>query len=710
MFRQLTPLAAPLGALISSLVRLATTAITPLLPLLPKLMDPLVKMIASIMPPLTLLISDLTPIIGLLSQATVAFVNVALTPLEAGWSAVSRVMGPIAGAIGTISRALSNITGPISGFLGSFGGLFSKLTGGAGNASAATDGLAGSVHGLGDNANTASGMISGLNTSFDTMVGNFTGKQQSIMDTASAISQYGQDVSSAGAGSQQAQQGFLQAVSAIGQMATALQQAHTPMSVVYTDIQNQITALQNKGPLNKSETQDLQNLKAWADHLADSSQHLNFEQKSVADTMERQLIPQLVDLGVKSGTAKTDTDNLTNSIVNTGKQSDATKAARKKLIDDLEASGVNAQTATGLVDTYIKKLGKIPAKDATSILLSGKGEWSIKESNIYPTPSGKAPTPPIGVIGAQGALVRGGIPGKDSVLALVQQDELIVPTGIVRSGAVDHLRGMIPGFASGGYTGQGTSGLAKFGQSHYNTEWSGMVSTMEKDMAGAINAAIASAKAAAAASGGGPGGGGPTGAGEKANAALARSMYPSWGSGAQWTAWNSLEMGEAGWNRFAENPSSHAYGIPQALPYTKMPKPAWPASAGGQSNASDQIRWMHDYIAHTPGYGDPVHTYAKWLSRSPHWYDEGGWLKPGGIPVNGLRKPEAVLTPDESAAFIQLVKGLVASGSQRGGVSVHGSGHGTGAPVTVQYFGTQHPTPEQEAAMLLKLGSMIGVA
>lgn len=82
-----------------------------------------------------------------------------------------------------------------------------------------------------------------------------------------------------------------------------------------------------------------------------------------------------------------------------------------------------------------------------------------------------------------------------------------------------------------------------------------------------------------------------------------------------------LWQGESNWSRFARNPGSGAYGIPQSLPESKLP-PAGQSSGG--SHASPQIDWGLNYIKSTPGYGSPSATYAKWLSRSPHWYVSGG--------------------------------------------------------------------------------------
>jgi phage-related protein len=109
----------------------------------------------------------------------------------------------------------------------------------------------------------------------------------------------------------------------------------------------------------------------------------------------------------------------------------------------------------------------------------------------------------------------------------------------------------------------------------------------------------------------------------------------------QFPALEKLWQGESGWRWNAENRSSGAYGIPQALPASKM------ASAGSdwRTNAATQIRWGLDYIKHRPDYGSPSAAYAKWLSRSPHWYDDGGYLPPGlSLVANGTGAPEPVFT------------------------------------------------------------------
>jgi resuscitation-promoting factor RpfB len=77
--------------------------------------------------------------------------------------------------------------------------------------------------------------------------------------------------------------------------------------------------------------------------------------------------------------------------------------------------------------------------------------------------------------------------------------------------------------------------------------------------------------------------------------------YPQWITpGTQWNDWVSLWNQESGWNQYAVNRQSGAYGIPQALPPTKLPAAG---QASGGSSPSAQITWGIQYIAAT--YGSP---------------------------------------------------------------------------------------------------------
>jgi hypothetical protein len=94
---------------------------------------------------------------------------------------------------------------------------------------------------------------------------------------------------------------------------------------------------------------------------------------------------------------------------------------------------------------------------------------------------------------------------------------------------------------------------------------------------------------------------------------IAGSLMPAY----HWTSWqfrylNLLWMRESGWNRFAYNHSSGAYGIPQAVPGDKM------AAAGPdwRTSARTQIIWGMGYIQSR--YGNPWNAWQHELRSG--WY------------------------------------------------------------------------------------------
>jgi hypothetical protein len=95
--------------------------------------------------------------------------------------------------------------------------------------------------------------------------------------------------------------------------------------------------------------------------------------------------------------------------------------------------------------------------------------------------------------------------------------------------------------------------------------------------------------------------------------AIALALLPKYGfDSSQMSCLIPLWMGESGWRWNAENASSGAYGIPQALPGTKM------ASAGAdwRTNPATQIEWGLTYIRDS--YGTPC---GAWGFKQSHgWY------------------------------------------------------------------------------------------
>lgn len=95
--------------------------------------------------------------------------------------------------------------------------------------------------------------------------------------------------------------------------------------------------------------------------------------------------------------------------------------------------------------------------------------------------------------------------------------------------------------------------------------------------------------------------------------AVARSLVAARGwDSSQYTCLVSLWTKESGWNVHAQNASSGAYGIAQALPGSKM------ASVGAdwRVNATTQITWGLGYIAGR--YGTPCGAWSH--SQSTGWY------------------------------------------------------------------------------------------
>lgn len=95
--------------------------------------------------------------------------------------------------------------------------------------------------------------------------------------------------------------------------------------------------------------------------------------------------------------------------------------------------------------------------------------------------------------------------------------------------------------------------------------------------------------------------------------AIAADMVAARGWGTeQYDCLVALWQKESNWNVYATNRSSGAYGIPQALPGTKMAT----AGADWQTNPATQITWGLGYIQGR--YGTPCGAWEH--SKSHNWY------------------------------------------------------------------------------------------
>lgn len=94
---------------------------------------------------------------------------------------------------------------------------------------------------------------------------------------------------------------------------------------------------------------------------------------------------------------------------------------------------------------------------------------------------------------------------------------------------------------------------------------------------------------------------------------IAKALLPQFGfSESEFSCLDAIYTAESGWNPRADNPTSSAYGIPQALPGSKM------ASAGSDwaTNPETQIRWGLGYIKQR--YGTPCAALA--FRNGAGWY------------------------------------------------------------------------------------------
>jgi hypothetical protein len=188
----------------------------------------------------------------------------------------------------------------------------------------------------------------------------------------------------------------------------------------------------------------------------------------------------------------------------------------------------------------------------------------------------------------------------------------------------------------------------------------------------------------------GPGGGGPGAGVSGSNQRMARIMMARAGwDAAQWPALKALWTGESGFSETARNPSSGAYGIPQALPPGKM---GAAAQGSGPGAARAQIAWGLNYIKGR--YGSPSGAYAAWQGRSPHWYATGGRMPEWGGWYGG---------GGSFTASRPTLIGVGDRGREQVTVTPHGGGGGSRMAVTIHVHNADGNTQAQIERALLRV-------
>lgn len=161
-------------------------------------------------------------------------------------------------------------------------------------------------------------------------------------------------------------------------------------------------------------------------------------------------------------------------------------------------------------------------------------------------------------------------------------------------------------------------------------------------------------------------GGGPAPTGDHAHWLKQAGMPESW-----WPYVTAIINRESGWNPRADNPTSDAYGLPQALPGSKM------ASAGKdwRTNPITQLRWMKSYIKQR--YGNAKHAWN--IRQTRGWYANGGLINKETTATMGENnRPEMVipLSAMKSSRGYELLGKTAAIMAKRDGANI--GGHDTG--------------------------------
>lgn len=214
----------------------------------------------------------------------------------------------------------------------------------------------------------------------------------------------------------------------------------------------------------------------------------------------------------------------------------------------------------------------------------------------------------------------------DTVPAWVMPGEVVIKKESVKKAGLKRLlavneTGEFPGYKDGGLVGLGFPDYPP--GSMGDTSEAASAQTYMK----AVAAEAARGAAAMAATGGG---GGPVSRGSNVTLGQAMAAAVGW-TGSNWTSLLQMWTRESGWNEHADNPTSSAYGIPQALPGSKM------ASAGRDwhDNPATQIRWGLGYIRDR--YGSPDNAWRFWQTH--HWYGDGGLVHKNPWDSGGTAEP-----------------------------------------------------------------------
>jgi cell wall-associated NlpC family hydrolase len=261
----------------------------------------------------------------------------------------------------------------------------------------------------------------------------------------------------------------------------------------------------------------------------------------------------------------------------------------------------NEPNATGLIGQILSGIGSFLSEP-----------WQAVEGLLSATGSALGD-----LVKPLAGLVTG---GASELLKLARQGAAAIFNG-VWDHSVKPITDLVPGDSIPGALLQGSAAEIRQGIDNFLTG-------QDSNAQSAANAANAAGASGAIGPVSGPADAGPGQAMSYAMGQLGAHGWPS----SQFSPLRSLWTRESGWNRFARNPSSGAYGIPQSLPESKLPAAG---QAGGGSHASPQIDWGLGYIHQV--YGDPSAAWSHEMSAG--WYPFGGVVGGDGASLMSAGGP-----------------------------------------------------------------------
>jgi hypothetical protein len=387
------------------------------------------------------------------------------------------------------------------------------------------------------------------------------------------------------------------------------------------------------------------------------------------------------------GAAQTYISDLSNQATQAIASGKGVGAAMKAISDGLpllDSAKTRNRQYWEEVRTLVGWLDRLRAEKAIQevIRVWGTGAWSMAPGQRGPIPTKTFPTGQV----AAGGMIRGGIPGRDSVPVLAMPGEVIVPAHMVTMGLVDHLRGSLPGFAAGGVVGSYSGSVAGL------VPWTGRELNAT---AGAITAGVAAAIAAgirtALATAGGTGGAGPgvaqwapvvskvlglLGGQQPGDLGIVLSQMTTESGG------NPLAVNKTDLNWLAGHPSvglmqviAGTYAMNAAGLYGYPPPVAYGVSENPEANIYAGLHYAMSRYG--PGWRSVL--------GHGHGYDTGGLLPPGlSLAVNTTGKAEVIAGSGMARveALLDELCGLVAENNALTAAVPARTGAGLGAALS----------------------------